>query len=131
VDPLSGPSSRWINTQRRRLLSASLALIYFWAFAALGLTHGHDRAEHAIGNAACALLSSGDRTQTAIVPAAAAAGEEPCRVCAAAHATSVALAQPPAPVHALVPNRSPAIRPASTPPRGSASPSQPRAPPQA
>src|SRR5207302_10506395 len=81
------------HDRRRGRLAAAIAFIYVWAFVALGLTHRHPAQDGsrlpALGGVAAA-VSRGP----AFVPASASPAEESCPLCAMAHTTVVALAQP-------------------------------------
>ena len=92
--------TRW---QGRRLTAFLLVSTYAWAFAALDITHTHasprPQARWAAAPASLPIPATGH----ALTHAKAGAPETPCPVCAAVHAASVALVQPPAPVRATAP----------------------------
>jgi hypothetical protein len=94
--------ARLTCSRGRRLFSAALTLLYFWAFVALGLTHTHGVAGIAARRPAPAI--AGAHSPAACIGRAASRPDDdaPCAVCAAVHAATVALAQPPVPVHTLL-----------------------------
>jgi hypothetical protein len=123
-------ASRLTYWRGRQPLGALLALVYFWAFVAVGLTHSHAP----LRTMTCCPDSGAAAVQPAapaITPAAVSAEDTSCHVCAAVHATAVALVSPPAAGHTPVPANRLAASHDSPAPARSLTASQPRAPPQA
>src|SRR5438105_1103886 len=94
-------TSRRRDCRRRGRLSAALALIYFCAFAALGLAHTHaptgpETERHPIGGS-----SAFERSGSRVLPVSDRGASAPCSLCAAASAAAICLAQPPTATHAL------------------------------
>ena len=106
---------RLIHWQGRRPLVALLAFVYAWAFVALDITHTHATAPPSVHHSARASIAAvpGDLILTQAV---AGTSDAPCPVCAAVHATAVALVQAPVPPRALAPARLLVVRPLSNAP---------------
>lgn len=123
-------ASRLTRCGSRRPLSAVLALAYLWSFVALGLTHTHAAAVMAAAHRSTRAAASAAASGQVIRPAIAPGDDTPCAVCATAHATVVALAQPQPATHAPVLDRPLAVRSSSFAPTRSARLLHPRGPPQ-
>ena len=122
---------RLIHWQGRRPLVALLAFVYAWAFVALDITHTHAippaHSVHRSARASIATIPGGLILNQAV----AGTGDAPCPVCAAVHATSVALVQAPVPPRALAPARLIVVRPLSNAPTRSSPTLHLRGPPPA
>jgi hypothetical protein len=92
-------TTRW---RSRRPISAGLLLVYFWTYVALGLVHTHAPARSAVPTSAGVAAAPTGQGGCAITAARAATGDPACSLCKAAHATAIALAQPPGTTHAPV-----------------------------
>ena len=106
-------ASRLTRRGNRRLLSALVALVYLWAFVALGLTHTHAAVPMAPHRPSTRAAFSASPNGMIVAPAVAPDNDTPCAVCAAVHAATVALAQPPAATHIPAAVRIFAVRSAS------------------
>jgi hypothetical protein len=91
--------SRLTRRGSRRPLSAVLALVYFWAFVALGLTHTHAPILASTYHRSARAAATSPPNGMIVAPAVAADDDTPCAVCAAVHAATVALVHPPAVTH--------------------------------
>jgi hypothetical protein len=115
----------------RRLAALVLVLTYAWAFVALDITHTHaaplsPATRARVGSPGTAASTGAHLIHWAVVPP-----EAPCPVCAAVHAATIALTQPPAPFHAGAAAQLRDVRASFLTPPGSPSTLHLRGPPQA
>jgi hypothetical protein len=86
--------------QSRRIMSAALLLVYFCAYVALGFVHTHAAARAQAPANSCVATAAAGQGEQVLQPARTATGDPVCSLCKAAHAATIALAQPTGALHA-------------------------------